>query len=78
MREHTKALEAVQEASHADKDNQHVKEIAQVELKCQQALYAAHGTESQEETLARAMRDPEVAVSPCFCPQLRSLTHSSL
>jgi stress-induced-phosphoprotein 1 len=61
MREHTKALEALQEATEQDTENQHTKEIAQQELKVQQALYSQHGNESQEETLARAMRDPEVA-----------------
>lgn len=63
MREYTKALEAVQEATAHDVDHQHTKEIQQTEVKIQMALYSQRGEESQEETLARAMRDPEVAVS---------------
>lgn len=63
MREYTKAIEAIQEAAEHDTEKQHTKEIQQQEFKCQQALFAQRGSESQEETLARAMRDPEVAVS---------------
>ncbi|KAF7776116.1 hypothetical protein Agabi119p4_4509 [Agaricus bisporus var. burnettii] len=61
MREYTKAIEAVQEATNHDSERQHTKEIQQQEMKCQQALFAQRGNESQEETLQRAMRDPEVA-----------------
>lgn len=63
MREYTKALEAAQEATDVDAEHQHAKEIAQLESKIQQALFSQRGEESQEETLQRAMRDPEVAVS---------------
>ena len=62
MREHTKALEAIQEAREHDVEHKHTSEIAQQEIKCQQALFSQRGTETQEETLERAMRDPEVAV----------------
>ena len=62
MREYTKAIEAIQQATDHDTDHQHIKEISQQELKCQQALFSQRGEESQEETLQRAMRDPEVAV----------------
>ncbi|KAF8803740.1 activator of Hsp70 and Hsp90 chaperone [Phlegmacium glaucopus] len=61
MRDYTKAIEAIQEASDHDVDRQHTKEISQQDLKCQQALFSQRGEESQEETLQRAMRDPEVA-----------------
>jgi len=63
MRDYTKALEAIQEATEHDTENQHTKEISQVEFKLQQALFSQRGEESQEETLERAMRDPEVAVN---------------
>ncbi len=66
MRDYSKALEALQEASEQDTDYQHRKEISQTELKIQQAIFSQQTSESQEETLQRAMRDPEVAV--CFCP----------
>lgn len=63
MREYTKALEAIQQASEHDTEGQHAREIAQQEMKCQQALFSQQGQETQEQTLERAMRDPEVAVS---------------
>jgi len=61
MRDYTKAIQAIQEANDHDVDHQHTKEISQQEMKCQQALFSQRGEESQEETLQRAMRDPEVA-----------------
>lgn len=66
MRDYTKAIEAIQEANDHDVDHQHTKEISQQEMKCQQALFSQRGEESQEETLQRAMRDPEVAVCQKF------------
>jgi len=61
MRDYTKAIEAIQEAAEHDVDHQHTKEISQQEQKCHLALFSQRGEESQEETLQRAMRDPEVA-----------------
>lgn len=62
MRDYTKAIAAVQEAVEHDTEKQHTKEIQQQEFKCQQALFAQRGNETQEETLNRAMRDPEIVV----------------
>ncbi|KAF8914141.1 chaperone [Gymnopilus junonius] len=61
MRDYSKALEAIQEAQEHDTEHQHTKEIAQQESKIQQALWSQRGEESSEETLQRAMRDPEIA-----------------
>lgn len=61
MRDYTKALETVQEATDLDEEKKHTKEIADLALKCQQALFSQREGESEEETLQRAMRDPEVA-----------------
>ncbi|KAF8076017.1 activator of Hsp70 and Hsp90 chaperone [Lyophyllum atratum] len=61
MRDYDKALEAIQQAREVDTELKHTAEINQQEMKCQQALYSQRGEESQEETLERAMRDPEVA-----------------
>ncbi len=63
MRDYTKALEAIQEATDHDTEHKHSGEISQQELKLQQAIWNQRGNETQEETLERAMRDPEVAVS---------------
>jgi stress-induced-phosphoprotein 1 len=65
MRDYTKAIEAVQQATEHDTERKHTSEISAQEIKCQQALFSQRGNESQEETLERAMRDPEVAVSCC-------------
>ena len=66
MRDYTKALEAIQEATEHDTKHEHTKEIAQQEAKIQQAIWSQRSTETTEETLERAMRDPEVAVSSQF------------
>lgn len=65
MRDYTKALEAVQEAEEHDEEHKHKSEIQQQVYKCQQALFTQRSGENEEETLQRAMRDPEVAVSTC-------------
>ncbi|KAK0453173.1 activator of Hsp70 and Hsp90 chaperone [Armillaria borealis] len=61
MRDYAKALEAIQEATDHDTEHKHSGEISQQELKLQQAIWNQRGNETQEETLERAMRDPEVA-----------------
>ncbi|KAJ7929167.1 activator of Hsp70 and Hsp90 chaperone [Mycena leptocephala] len=61
MRDYTQAIEAAQEAKDRDPEHKHAREIAEQEMKCQQALFSQRGTETQEQTLERAMRDPEVA-----------------
>ncbi|KAI0079741.1 hypothetical protein K474DRAFT_564439 [Panus rudis PR-1116 ss-1] len=52
--------EALKDAEEAIK--KHTREIQELALKCQQALFSQREGESEEETLQRAMRDPEVAV----------------
>ncbi|KAL5527530.1 hypothetical protein ACEPAG_6331 [Sanghuangporus baumii] len=61
MKEYTKAIDAIQEAAEHDEDGSHMMEIQQQLMKCNQALTAQRSNESEEETLQRAMRDPEVA-----------------
>ncbi|GLB33445.1 putative tetratricopeptide repeat containing protein [Lyophyllum shimeji] len=61
MREYDKALETIQQAREIDAEHKHTAEISQQELKVQQALWSQRGEETQEQTLERAMRDPEVA-----------------
>ncbi|KAJ6627400.1 activator of Hsp70 and Hsp90 chaperone [Mycena sp. CBHHK59/15] len=61
MRDYTKAIEAVQEAKDHDPEHKHAREISEQEIKCQQSLFSQRGEETQEQTLERAMRDPEVA-----------------
>ena len=68
MREYTKAIDAIQEAAEHDEDGSHSKEIQQQLLKCNQALVAQRPTETEEETIQRASRDPEVVVRISHIP----------
>lgn len=61
MREYSKALEALQSASSADTANAHSQEIQAQEFKIQQSLFSQRAGETEEQTLERAMKDPEVA-----------------
>ncbi|KAG8956655.1 Hsp90 cochaperone [Tulasnella sp. 424] len=60
MREYTKAMEAAQEATDFDEDKKHTAEIESLMQKCAAALYAERSQETEEQALARAMKDPEV------------------
>lgn len=64
MKEFTKALEAANAANEVDETieggPQHKREIQPLLTKCMQALYDQRSGESDEQTLERAMRDPEV------------------
>jgi len=61
MRDHSKAIEALQEAAEHDEEKQHTKEIQDQIWKCQQAQFSSSAGETDEEVMQRAMRDPEVA-----------------
>lgn len=67
MRDYTKAIEALQEGAEVDEEHKHTKEIQDQMIKCQQATFSQRDGESEEETLQRAMRDPEVAVRVACC-----------
>lgn len=61
MREYERSLEAIQAAVDADTERRHIGEIDQQKQKVIAAIYSQRAGESEEETLQRAMRDPEVA-----------------
>jgi len=61
MKEYTRALEAAQEALEHDEEKKHTAEIEGLIQKCQIALYSERAGETEEQTLNRALRDPEVA-----------------
>jgi len=61
MREYTRSIEAIQAAEAADTEGKHTAEIEQQKQKVSMAMYDQRAGESEEETLQRAMRDPEVA-----------------
>ncbi|TKY87820.1 hypothetical protein EX895_003401 [Sporisorium graminicola] len=65
MKEYTKAMEACQKAESVDAEQEggakNAREIQALMSKCMNELYSQRSGESEEETLQRAMRDPEVA-----------------
>lgn len=61
MKEYTKAIQACQDALEADTDKKHTREIEQQMQKCMMETYAQRSNETDEQTLERAMKDPEVA-----------------
>ncbi|KAG9053986.1 Hsp90 cochaperone [Serendipita sp. 407] len=61
MKEFTKAMEACQAATDADVEKKHTREIEDQMQKISMAMYTQRAGETEEETLQRAMRDPEVA-----------------
>lgn len=62
MRDYTKALEACAAANDADVEHKNQREIEGQMRKCYAELEKERQGESEEQTLQRAMRDPEVAV----------------
>ncbi|KAG8743074.1 Hsp90 cochaperone [Ceratobasidium sp. 428] len=54
-------MEVAQEASDVDAEKQHTREIEQQLEKAGRELYNQQAGETDEQTLQRAMRDPEVA-----------------
>lgn len=61
MKDYVKAMEAVGKASDADFEKKHTSEIEGLMFKVNMALSNERAGESEEQTLQRAMRDPEVA-----------------
>ena len=62
MKEYTKAMEAAGQASEADVEKKHTAEIEGQLMKINQEVYKERSSETEEQTLQRAMRDPEIAV----------------
>ncbi|KAJ9102041.1 hypothetical protein QFC19_004969 [Naganishia cerealis] len=61
MKDYTKALDACQDALVADTEKKHTREIETQMQKCMMETYAQRSSETDEQTLERAMKDPEVA-----------------
>ena len=55
-------MEASVKASEADIEHKHASEIEALVTKINQELYTQRAGETEEQTVERAMRDPEVAV----------------
>jgi hypothetical protein len=63
MKDHSKATEAAFKASDADEEHKHTQEIEQMLTRINVETSSQRAGETEEQTLQRAMRDPEVAVS---------------
>lgn len=61
MREYNKCLEACNTATEADTDAKHTREIEELARKCMQGMYSAREGETEEQTMERIQKDPEIA-----------------
>lgn len=59
-KEYSQALDILEQARQIDKDGKTTTEINQIERKCRDAMYQQRASETDEERVARAQRDPEV------------------
>lgn len=60
MREYSKCADVCAEAAAHDKDGKNTREIQQQESKALQAQYSAREGETEQETMERIQRDPEI------------------
>ncbi|KAH0562190.1 hypothetical protein GP486_003112 [Trichoglossum hirsutum] len=60
MREYSKCLDTCTEASEADETGANAREIEQQQQKALQAMYSAREGETEEQTMERIQRDPEI------------------
>lgn len=74
MREYNKCVNVCAEAMEHDKDGKNAREIQQQEQKALQAQYSAREGETEQETMERIQRDPEVSLTRHFYPW-KSLTN---
>jgi stress-induced-phosphoprotein 1 len=68
MREYNRCLDACDEALEHDEDYKNQREIEAQQQKALSAQYAAHEGETEEQTMARIQKDPEVCFSPHQLP----------
>ena len=62
MREYSKCLDVCAEALEKDENHANTKEIEQQQQKAMQAMYSSQEGETEEETMARIQKDPEVSL----------------
>ena len=74
LREYTKALEALDVAREHDEaaGSKSTREIQELSFKIQSAISAQRANETEQETMERAMRDPEIAVRFFFTDVMRA------
>lgn len=60
LKDYSKALDALNEATEADKERKHTREIEDLNNKAMTAMYTSHEGETEEQARERIARDPEV------------------
>ncbi|KAG0135454.1 hypothetical protein HOY82DRAFT_134373 [Tuber indicum] len=60
MREYNKCLEACNAATEADTESKHTREIEDLTRKAMQTMYSAREGETEEQTMERIQKDPEI------------------
>lgn len=60
MKDYNKCLDACQQATDADVEGKHTREIEAEQRKCMSVMYQARENETEEETMARIQKDPEI------------------
>lgn len=60
MREYSKCIDVCADAAEHDKDGKNAREIQQQESKALQAQYSAREGETEQQTMERIQRDPEI------------------
>lgn len=63
MREYSKCIDVCTEATENDEGGKNAREIQQQEQKALQAMYSAREGETEQQTMERIQRDPEVCTS---------------
>ena len=79
LREYTKALEALDVAREHDEaaGSKSTREIQELSFKIQSAISAQRANETEQETMERAMRDPEIAVRFFFYTDVMRARHDA-
>ncbi|KAI5780102.1 hypothetical protein EDC01DRAFT_633564 [Geopyxis carbonaria] len=72
MKDYNKCLDACNDATEADTEHKHTREIEEQSRKCMSVMYSSRGDETEEETMARIQRDPEI-VSIISDPIMQSI-----
>lgn len=67
MKEYNKCLDTCTEASQHDEGGKNAREIEQQQQKALQAMYTSREGETEEETMARIQKDPEVSTFQPRC-----------
>ncbi|KAH0613497.1 uncharacterized protein H6S33_005383 [Morchella sextelata] len=72
MKEYNKCLDACNQATEADTEGKHTREIEEQTRKCMETMYSTREGETEEQTMERIQKDPEI-VSIISDPVMQSI-----